>query len=81
MFAVMSQQHVDRYDYSLKVRSFGYFLIHFCRYNRAMFVFSGIFLVASFLLTKLLGSVGFILANCVNMFFRILHRWVDYMAL
>ena len=45
------------------------------RYNRAMLVFSGVFLVAAFLLTRLFGSVGFILANCVNMAIRIYHRY------
>ncbi|XP_071082432.1 man(5)GlcNAc(2)-PP-dolichol translocation protein RFT1-like isoform X2 [Haliotis cracherodii] len=43
------------------------------RYNRKMFIFSGVFLLSSWLLTKYLGSVGFILANCFNMLVRILH--------
>ncbi|XP_046548577.1 protein RFT1 homolog [Haliotis rubra] len=43
------------------------------RYNKKMFIFSGVFLLSSWLLTKLLGSVGFILANCFNMLVRILH--------
>ena len=40
-----------------------------------MLVFSVTFLSASLLLTRLLGSVGFVLANCVNMTIRILHRY------
>jgi oligosaccharide translocation protein RFT1 len=43
------------------------------RYNRMMLVFSVTFLSASLLLTRLLGCVGFVLANCVNMTIRILH--------
>ncbi|XP_053375538.1 protein RFT1 homolog isoform X2 [Mercenaria mercenaria] len=43
------------------------------RYNRKMVVFSVIFLLSSLILTAHLGSVGFILANCLNMAARILH--------
>ena len=39
-----------------------------------MLVFSVVFLAASLMLTRLLGSVGFILANCINMIVRIFHR-------
>ena len=35
--------------------------------------FSILFLIASWGFTKLFGSSGFILANCCNMFARILH--------
>ena len=44
-----------------------------CSYNRVMILFSVVFLSASLLLTQLCGSVGFILAHCVNMATRILH--------
>lgn len=37
-----------------------------------MGVFSTIFLLLSYQLTRWLGPVGFILANCVNMFLRIM---------
>lgn len=40
-----------------------------------MLLFSVVFLVASLLLTRLLGSVGFVLANCINMTIRIIHRY------
>lgn len=43
------------------------------RYNGTMLVFSAVFLCASLLLTKTFGSVGFILANCINMAARIVH--------
>ena len=36
-----------------------------------MLVFSFVFLSSSLLFTRFLGSVGFILANCVNMITRI----------
>ena len=48
------------------------FILH--RYNRMMLIFSLLFLSASYFLTKLFGSVGFILANCVNMMARIFFR-------
>lgn len=38
-----------------------------------MVIFSIIFLVISFVLTNILGPVGFIIANCVNMLARITH--------
>lgn len=38
-----------------------------------MLLFSLIFLTSSLFLTKIFGSVGFILANCVNMTARIAH--------
>ncbi|CAI9741091.1 protein RFT1 homolog [Octopus vulgaris] len=43
------------------------------RYNNMMLIFSVSFLTASWLFTHYLGSIGFILANCLNMFLRILH--------
>jgi len=36
-------------------------------------VFSGVFLLSSLFLSRLLGGVGFILANCVNMLVRVGH--------
>ena len=44
-------------------------------YNHKMFVLSVIFLASSWYLTGKLGSVGFILANCLNMAVRITHRF------
>lgn len=41
------------------------------RYNYYMAIFSVTFLLLSYQLTNLLGPVGFILANCANMIFRI----------
>ncbi|XP_060600626.1 protein RFT1 homolog [Ruditapes philippinarum] len=43
------------------------------RYNQKMVAFSVLFLISSLVLTSYLGSVGFILANCLNMIARILH--------
>ncbi|KAL1494506.1 hypothetical protein ABEB36_010093 [Hypothenemus hampei] len=43
------------------------------RYNYLMVIFSILFLLISYILTNILGPVGFILANCVNMTARILH--------
>lgn len=43
------------------------------RYNTKMLVFSVLFLTSSWYLTKTIGSVGFILANCLNMLARIAH--------
>ncbi|XP_005103879.1 protein RFT1 homolog [Aplysia californica] len=43
------------------------------RYNKKMLLFSGLFLFSSWLLTQWVGSVGFILANCLNMGARIAH--------
>ena len=56
MFAAMSKEEVDAYNYK-------------------MMVFSVIFLAASWYLT-FLGSVGFVIANCLNMLLRIYHRSV-----
>ena len=50
-------------------------------YNRRMILFSFIFLVAAFCFTKLFGSVGFIMANCLNMVIRIIHRYVELLFL
>lgn len=44
------------------------------KYNGLMVVLSCVFLFLSWLLSYVVGSVGFILANCVNMFLRIAHR-------
>ena len=41
-----------------------------------MLVFSIVFLAASLLLTRLVGSAGFIIANCISMTIRILHRYI-----
>ena len=57
MFAAMSKEDVDAYNYK-------------------MMVFSVIFLAASWYLT-FLGSVGFVIANCLNMLLRIYHRSVS----
>lgn len=43
------------------------------KYNRVMVLMSVIFLTLSWLLSHILGSVGFILANCTNMILRISH--------
>lgn len=42
-------------------------------YNYLMVLFSISFLVLSYVLTYILGPVGFIISNCINMFARILH--------
>ena len=57
MFAAMSKDGVDSYNYK-------------------MMVFSAVFLGASWYLT-VLGSVGFVIANCLNMLLRIYHRLVE----
>lgn len=44
------------------------------RYNYLMVVFSVMFLLISYVLTNIFGAVGFILANCINMGARIIHR-------
>ncbi|KAB0793628.1 hypothetical protein PPYR_13248 [Photinus pyralis] len=43
------------------------------QYNYIMVLFSITFLFISYLLTSICGSVGFILANCINMTARIVH--------
>lgn len=43
------------------------------RYNYIMVIFSAMFLLIAYILTSICGSVGFILANCVNMTARIVH--------
>ncbi|XP_078483510.1 man(5)GlcNAc(2)-PP-dolichol translocation protein RFT1-like [Ciona intestinalis] len=43
------------------------------KYNKKMLLFSILFLSCSYYLTKAIGSVGFIIANCLNMIARILH--------
>jgi len=49
------------------------------RYNRLMVVLSLTFLSSAWLLSSLLGSVGFILSNIINMTLRIIHsaRFID----
>ena len=54
MFAAMSKEDVDSYNYK-------------------MMLFSAVFLAAAWYLT-ILGSVGFVVANCLNMLLRIFHR-------
>ncbi|XP_066140126.1 man(5)GlcNAc(2)-PP-dolichol translocation protein RFT1 isoform X2 [Euwallacea fornicatus] len=46
------------------------------KYNYMMVVFSITFLLISYLLTNILGPVGFILANCINMGGRIVHSLI-----
>ncbi|XP_011179901.1 protein RFT1 homolog isoform X1 [Zeugodacus cucurbitae] len=41
------------------------------KYNYLMAIFSVSFLILSYILTSFLGPVGFIFANCINMFCRI----------
>ena len=55
MFAAMSKEEVDRYNYK-------------------MMLFSIVFLIASWYFT-IFGSVGFVIANCLNMLLRIYQRW------
>ncbi|XP_059351439.1 protein RFT1 homolog isoform X2 [Daphnia carinata] len=43
------------------------------KYNGLMVILSCVFLFLSWLLSRAVGSVGFILANCVNMLLRIIH--------
>ncbi|PFX33256.1 Protein RFT1-like [Stylophora pistillata] len=56
MFATMSKDDVDSYNYK-------------------MMTFSVVFLAASWYLT-IFGSVGFVIANCLNMLLRIYHSLV-----
>lgn len=42
-------------------------------YNYYMAIFSAIFLILSYQLTNLFGSIGFIFANCCNMLLRIIY--------
>ncbi|TMW40070.1 hypothetical protein DOY81_014850 [Sarcophaga bullata] len=55
------------------------------KYNYLMAVFSVSFLVLSYVLTSILGPVGFIFANCINMFCRICFStrfiWLQYKPL
>jgi oligosaccharide translocation protein RFT1 len=44
------------------------------KYNGLMVILSCMFLFLSWILSRSVGSVGFILANCVNMILRIIHR-------
>ncbi|ELT90521.1 hypothetical protein CAPTEDRAFT_96530 [Capitella teleta] len=46
------------------------------RYNHKMLIFSVVFLFSSWFFTQFLGSVGFILANCLNMSARITHSLI-----
>jgi hypothetical protein len=45
-----------------------------CRFNKKLVVFSGVFLVASYVFTRLFGSVGFFIANSLNMALRVGQR-------
>jgi len=44
------------------------------KYNRLMVLISAIFLGLSWFFSLIFGSVGFILANCINMSLRVAHR-------
>uniref|UniRef100_H2YH75 Protein RFT1 homolog n=1 Tax=Ciona savignyi TaxID=51511 RepID=H2YH75_CIOSA len=44
-------------------------------YNKKMLLFSILFLACSYYLTRAVGSVGFIIANCLNMLARIVHSF------
>lgn len=80
VFASMSQKQVDRYCMCLTTPTSPCFndtlslSPSLSSYNRVMLLFSVVFLLAAFILTQFYGSVGFILANCVNMSIRIFHR-------
>ena len=80
MFAAMSQEQVDRYT-SKKMMFKFWSSCSFPRYNGSMLVFSAVFLAAATLLTRYFGSVGFILANCINMSSRIAHRYTMHTEL
>lgn len=43
------------------------------KYNKKMLILSAGFLISSYFLTKIFGSQGFIMANCLNMSCRIAH--------
>uniref|UniRef100_A0A1A9UHZ1 Protein RFT1 homolog n=1 Tax=Glossina austeni TaxID=7395 RepID=A0A1A9UHZ1_GLOAU len=55
------------------------------KYNYLLAVFSISFLLLSYLLTTIFGPVGFIFANCINMFCRICYSarfiWLQYKPL
>ncbi|KAI8127956.1 RFT1-like protein [Lucilia cuprina] len=55
------------------------------KYNYLMAIFSVSFLVLSYVLTSIFGPVGFIFANCINMFSRICFStrfiWLQYKPL
>ena len=72
MFAAMSQQQLDKYI--IKVPNPHRLFPN--RYNQMMLLFSVMFLFAAVILIQVFGSVGFILANCINMTTRILHRYM-----
>lgn len=44
------------------------------KYNYIMGIFSIVFIIMSFILTRIFGPVGFIMANCINMLCRICSR-------
>ncbi|XP_067641789.1 man(5)GlcNAc(2)-PP-dolichol translocation protein RFT1 isoform X2 [Eurosta solidaginis] len=50
------------------------------KYNYLMAIFSISFLILSYILTSWLGPLGFIFANCINMFFRICYsiRYINH---
>lgn len=64
-----------------EIRRLNYCNVAFFRYNYVMVLFSVSFLLISYLFTSFLGPVGFILANCVNMSARIIHRYIFYLNL
>ena len=79
-FALMSQSEIDRSVCAGRVRCWQpvqtvLLLLH-CRYNQKLLAFSALFLVSALLLTRVMGSAGFVLANCINMAVRIWHRLV-----
>jgi len=45
------------------------------RFNRKLVLFSGIFFIATIFFTKMYGSIGFFIANSVNMALRIGQRY------
>ena len=43
-------------------------------YNKRMMLFSFVFLAAAIFFSNMFGSAGLIMANCLNMIIRIIHR-------
>ena len=78
VLAAMSQKEVDRQEHTCIYPTFNVYILpssSLCtsRHNGTMLVFSAVFLCASLLLTNTFGSVGFILANCINLAARVIH--------
>lgn len=71
VFATMDNTQLDRYLLKILLCKFNFDCF---RYNYVMVIFSFMFLILSYVFTTLIGPVGFILANCINMFARICHR-------